>query len=85
MNGYKNPETYHLALWLHNDEYLNNELLPTLLSRAEGNKLIAGEMLEDCFKQDDHSFIADLKGKDFYWKVRNDVGSLWRVQWQELF
>jgi len=90
MNGYKNPETYHLALWLHNDDYLNNELLPSLLSQAEGNKLLAGEMLENCFNEDadpayQHSFIADVKGKDFYWKVRNEVGSLWRVKWQELF
>jgi len=85
MNGYKNPETYHLALWLHNDEYLNNILLHDLLNQAEGNKLVAGELLESCFSEDADSFIADVKGKDFYWKVRNEVGSLWRVEWQELF
>ena len=81
MNGYKNRETYDMSLWLHNDEYINNELLPSIF-RVNNNCIYqAGEYLRKQFENKE-SFLWELPiSKD----IIEDVGSLWRVEWSELF
>ena len=83
MNGYANHETYSLALWLHNIEYTNNELLPSLLDIANGCKYEAGKMLQGWVENETH--LAALVGKTTARDILKDVGSLWRVAWHELF
>ena len=83
MNGYSNPETYHLALWLHNDEFLNNHWLPRILSRANGETYGAGQLLKESFE--DLDVMKDLLGAELYQEIRFEVGSLWRVEWHEIF
>lgn len=72
-NGYKNRETWAMALWFHNDEYLNNEFLPETLAYHKGNKYSAGQALKDWFEDGDWE------------EARRDVGSIWRVEWHEMF
>lgn len=47
MNGYKNDATYKMALWMHNDEGINNHVLPEMLESCDGNKAEAAKELEE--------------------------------------
>ena len=69
-NGYENRETWAVALWLNNDEGLYRETLGR-----------TGRYIRQ--------FVEDLLGGEFgenehIKSMREDVGSLWRVNWQEV-
>jgi len=76
-NGYANFETWSLANWLMNDEYLNNTLIP-LFSKNK-NAYEAGEILREWFLGDAAEYWGDK-----YQDVRNDCGSEWNIEYSEL-
>jgi len=85
MNGYKNAETFHLSLWMHNNEFVKNKLLPSILSTADGNKIEAGLKLSLIFLKGKNSYSAKIWGKEDYKIMLEDVGNFNVIAWEELF
>ncbi len=84
MYGYKNAETYHCALWCHNDEFVNNIALPDIFIACDNNPVRAGEALERWFR--DIDILSRLFGcREKAINIRLEIGSLNRVEWPELF
>lgn len=97
-NGWTNRETWAVALYINNDQGLQESVYETLtnLTDDEGESLIvkvdwtlsqtrdAGEAIKDfldeLFDLDTHDGILP---RDVYLMVQ-DIGSLWRVNWDEL-
>ena len=82
MNGYKNPETFHLSLWMHNDEVLNNHLLPELLNGSR-DITIAANKLKLLFVG--NTSIIENHLQDNYKIMLEDVGDFSTIAWEELF
>ncbi len=77
-NGWTNHETWALNLWLTNDEGTYNET-KKILKEAELKDKALKEFVEDLREQaENESATEELKN------MFHDVGSLWRVNWQEI-
>lgn len=68
-NGWTNRETWAMHLWLTNDEHAYH------LFRGQSAMALAEHFTEECS-------APSLDG--FYLQVLQDVGSLYRVNWQEI-
>ena len=87
--GWSNRETWAANLWLANDQGLYNETLD-LLSVARQNaeeqgRTVQGlladaiqELFESMFDPEEMPQTPEIAN------VRNDIGSMWRVDWHEI-
>lgn len=83
-NGWKNRETWATALHINNDEGLYRTVQDWAVSNIEEQEseseavTVLAESIED--------FVTELVESD--WDgvkyMRYDIGSLWRVNWQEI-
>lgn len=70
--GYPNRETYDMALWLSNEYYTQKALEEMAVKGITGTDVQEFyESLED--------FVPE-----HYAAIRNDVGSVWRVDWEHI-
>jgi hypothetical protein len=94
-NGWKNRETWATALHINNDEGLQNEMEEKVATLID---LFEGEVDKVVFhlSQWVEEWISNLVSVD-WWRdelgcemskgaemIREDIGSLWRVDWQEV-
>lgn len=82
-NGYKNHETWAMALWLDNNEFIVDDILPSIFHQNKNNIYLAGEFLKNLIENED-SLVREVLEQDWN-AIRQDVGSFWRVEWSELF
>ena len=94
-NGWKNRETWATALHINNDEGLQNEMegkVSDLIEKHEGD---ADEVISD-LEEWLEEWITNLVSPN-WWReelgcemsrgaemIREDIGSLWRVDWREI-
>ena len=70
--GWVNRETWATYLWLSNDEVLYNEALEVAKQEFDYN-----HQRDDAMKE----LVELLHDQSL---MRNDIGSLWRVDWTEI-
>jgi hypothetical protein len=75
-NGWRNRETWATALWLSND-YMLYRLTCEVVRVAVRD----GERVDDAMREHVEALFALDVAPD---GMRGDVGSLWRVDWQEV-
>jgi hypothetical protein len=90
-NGWTNRETWAVGLWINNDQGLQESVHDALheytsmaadepLSPSKAGEVVH-EYLEDLFDLDnyeDGGFSRELQ------TMREDIGSMWRVDWREV-
>lgn len=74
VNGYRNQETYDLALWCLNDEGLYEHLKNQHATEVQ------------LFFEEQQELLIDnpLELTEAMRRLLLDVGSFWRVEWQEI-
>jgi hypothetical protein len=83
-NGWKNRETWAMALWLNNDEGFQNQV-QELAEEARDEEYPASRLAEAL-----ESFIEELFDFDNIsdnrqlFNMLTDIGSLYRVNWYEI-
>ena len=78
-NGWKNRETWAMNLWLTNDEYICNELMPRWERESE-NKYDCGRRIEEWVEEESEDYFGSTNHKTFL----REVGSMWRVEWGDI-
>ncbi len=81
-NGWTNRETWAVHLWLSNDEGMEQMARTTIASGdARGLKIHGDDAL-----QEDTELLLDPAYHQWPEQnaMREDVGSLWRVNWREV-
>lgn len=80
-NGWVNRETWAVALHLSNDQGLD-EMVRELLAEvdAPAGSFQYGEALRDWFE----SFVDEFGDNEGVRMMVRDVGSTWRVEWQDV-
>jgi len=82
-NGWENRETWALILWLGNEETLHTEALEIVDRDFERDSIYAEDTLKNWVEND--LFALDtLEQARAQRNMRDDVGSLWRVNWREV-
>ena len=88
-NGWANRETWAVTLWINNDQGLQESAHDAIrealglcgeLSPSKAGEVVC-EFLEDLFDLDNYaegSFSRELQ------TMREDIGSMWRVDWREV-
>lgn len=86
-NGWKNRETWATNLWIENDEGLYNEAQELAKQALRADKLNATRHLADLLE----NWFDELFNPSNYGELteglmimRNDIGSLYRVDWWEI-
>ena len=79
-NGWTNRETWAVALWLNNDEGMYSEARD-LVGNAPDNMREQAEAIENLV---DEYLDADVMPWEGQKSMRDDIGSLWRVDWYEV-
>lgn len=67
--GYSNRETWAVCLWLDNDEGMYQE------TRNKSAKRL---------KEEIEYILEEFKEQEWCKSMREDIGSLWRVDWHEV-
>ena len=91
-NGWKNRETWATSLWIENDEGLQEEALEMTRNAIREDKLNATRILADNLKEwletllDFRAYRAEYgtEMSDGLQTMRDDIGSLYRVDWWEI-
>jgi hypothetical protein len=91
-NGWTNRETWATYLWLTNDEGLYREAIETVRApfRGEGRYALgpfdheAIPLLEDDLANMFEALFAFESLTPSTYRIREDIGSLWRVDWGEI-
>ena len=91
-NGWKNRETWAANLWIENDEGLQSEALEMAKGAIKEDKLNATRILADNLKEwlesllDFRAYRAEYGTEmpDALQTMRDDIGSLYRVDWWEI-
>lgn len=87
FNGWSNRETWAVALHINNDQGWQSEVLTAIAEALESSMELsaceAGEIVRVNVE-----VVLDSLGRhgphDVFQLVRDDLGSLWRVDWHEL-
>ena len=76
-NGWSNRETWALGLWIDNDEgtYLWSR---EIAAAAERNRYAVANALRGWFED------LEEVAPDWHRSARDDIGSLWRIDWEEI-
>lgn len=93
-NGWTNRETWATALHINNDQYLQ-ELATDYAKTAweehsedgEGRFVTASDCLADTFENwicEDLLTLENISGNQGLFGMLSDIGSLYRVNWQEI-
>lgn len=80
--GWENRETWALNLWLSNDEGLYN-LVKERLNEIDSSKKFEHELWDGLEELVDELKEEAENNKELK-KMFDDVGSLWRVNWEEI-
>ena len=80
-NGWTNRETWAVALWLGNTEYLQQE---ATLKAAEEHEFEFQRHDEFARWFSDDVLEPGFLDEEIREAMRSDVGSLWRVDWPEV-
>lgn len=80
-NGWTNRETWATKLHLDNDEALNEYAWE--YARANANAYELGETLKNWI-EDDLLTLENIAGNRGLYLMLTDIGSLYRVNWQEI-
>ena len=87
FNGWSNRETWAVALHINNDQAWQNDVLTAIAEAlASSTELFACEA-GDIVRVNVEDMLDSLGGHGAYevfQSVRDDLGSLWRVDWHEL-
>jgi hypothetical protein len=89
-NGYSNRETWALELWLSNDEgfyrEIREEIIPQLRKRYDDEDLPyrLADRLKDWVENELKEFAEESKSGSQIRIMFDDIGSLWRIDWQEI-
>jgi hypothetical protein len=94
-NGWKNRETWATALHINNDEGLQNEMeekVETLIDLFEGEEDEVVSHLAEWLEEWISNLVSARWWRDEYGcemsmgaeMIREDIGSLWRVDWREV-
>jgi len=81
-NGWTNRETWAVALWINNEERLYNQAQDLVQEARECQDNDALNCLSDALENFIYDFFDD-EWENFK-AMRNDIGSLWRVNWREI-
>lgn len=86
-NGWTNRETWAVKLHLDNDEALNDMAweYARQWEEAREEKLVweLGETLKNWIEEDLLT-LENVSGNRGLWSMLSDIGSLYRVNWQEI-
>lgn len=89
-NGWKNRETWATALHIDNDQVLQEIALDYARQEIDGhdegeeiNPYHLGETLK-WWIEDDLLTLENVSGNQGLWGMLTDIGSLYRVDWQEV-
>jgi hypothetical protein len=97
--GWSNRETWAVALWINNDQGWQESVHEALRAAIADNPnpddeidgvtaSAAGEIIRDNVEETldllFQSAVLDGAADDMYRTARDDIGSLWRVNWDEL-
>ncbi len=86
-NGWTNRETWATKLHLDNDETLNDEAWELARKWNDANEELLvyklGEWIKDWI-EDDVLTYEKVTGNRDLWLMLTDIGSLYRVNWQEI-
>ncbi len=87
-NGWTNRETWGVALWINNEQGWQDsvhdalrEALTMQTDRLTASK--AGEIVRENIEQT-LDMLLDAGQHDTFRNIRDDLGSLWRVDWREI-
>lgn len=91
-NGWKNRETWATNLWIENDQGLQEEALEMAKNAVREDKLNATRILADNLKEwletllDFRAYREEYGAEmsDGLQTMRDDIGSLYRVDWWEI-
>ena len=92
--GWTNRETWAVALHINNDQGWQEDVHEALRAKLaevdpddltdSGRKYMAGDVIRENVEQALTFLVGSSDGEDFASAVRNEIGSLWRVNWTEL-
>ena len=92
--GWSSRESWALALWLNNDEGLNDTALDYAKTAweehaedGEGRYVTASDCLADTFKnwiEEDLFTLENIAGNEALFNMLTDIGSLYRIDYQEV-
>ena len=77
-NGWVNRETWCMSLWLESDQGTYDRLNENISALSEPETYEVANLIKDFFEE-----MEDL-APDFHRQIRDDVGSLYRVDWDEI-
>ena len=89
-NGWSNRETWATALHINNDQYLYETAQDYTRLEVEGHdegENINPYHLGETFKswiEEDLLTLENISGNDGLFSMLTDIGSLYRVDWQEI-
>jgi hypothetical protein len=93
-NGWTNRETWATALHINNDQWLQetaNDYARTAWEEhaedGEGRYVTASDCLADTLENwitEDLLTLGNVSGNEGLWSMLSDIGSLYRVNWQEI-
>jgi hypothetical protein len=86
-NGWTNRETWATKLHLDNDEYFNDCAWELARKWNDANKELfvyeLGEWIKNWI-EDDLLVLENVSNNSQLWLMLTDIGSLYRVNWQEI-
>lgn len=89
-NGWSNRETWATALHINNDQYLYETANDYTRQEVEGhdegeeiNSYYLGQTLR-CWIEDDLLTLENISGNQSLFSMLTDIGSFYRVDWQEI-
>lgn len=88
--GWDNRETWCLQLWLSNDEgfyrQITDEIVPPIQRHNDGDDAVRAlaDRLKDWVTSDLKEFADESKEGSPLRVMFDDIGSLWRVNWEEI-
>jgi hypothetical protein len=87
-NGWANRETWAVALWINNEQGWQEGVYELLRDAREmqSDELTAskaGELIRENVEET-LDMLAESGDLDAFRNVRDDFGSLWRVDWREV-
>jgi hypothetical protein len=90
-NGWTNRETWAVALWINNEQGWQEQVLEMALLYIEGKREMDEEPQAYAFGEDVRENVESTLDEllengstDAYKNIREDMGSLWRVDWTEI-